>query len=263
MTVPESIESRRSAPAWRKFLPLAVLVALAVLVFAMGWHRYLSLDMLLARRAEAARFVAAHYLPAVLGFILLYTAAVALSLPGAVFLTLASGILFGGLVGGLAAIVAATAGATLVFLLARYALADLIRARLGPRLSKIAEGFRADAFGYLLFLRLVPAFPFWLVNLASAFLDVRLRTFVAATFLGIIPATFAFAFFGSGLDSVLAAQQAAQAGCVAQGGAACAVPFNIRQVLTPQLLAGLTALGVAALIPIAVRRWSARRARSA
>ena len=142
-----------------------------------------------------------------LAYIGLYIVAVALSLPGAAFLTVAGGFLFGLAVGASAAVVGATVGATIIFLVARTALGEPLLRRAGPRAEQLAKGFREDAFSYLLFLRLVPAFPFFLVNLVPAFAGVRLRPFLAATALGIIPAALVYAFAGTGLDSVITAQQ--------------------------------------------------------
>ncbi|HEY0441705.1 MAG TPA: VTT domain-containing protein, partial [Xanthobacteraceae bacterium] len=232
---------------------------LALAVYATGLHRELSLEALVRRRGQLEAFVQAHFATALAGYIGLYIVATALSIPGAVFLTLAGAVLFGWLVGGIATLIGATAGATLLFLLARYALADLVRRRLGSRLTRLADGFRADAFSYLLFLRLVPVFPFWLVNLAPALAGARLGTFVAATALGIIPGTFAYAVFGAGLDSVLAAQEAAYRSCLAAGRADCRLDFDLRAAITPQLFAALCALGLVALVPVLVRRWRARR----
>jgi uncharacterized membrane protein YdjX (TVP38/TMEM64 family) len=246
-------------PSLRKLLPLAVIALLALAVYATGLHRELSLEALVRRRGQLEAFVQAHFATALAGYIGLYVVATALSVPGAVFLTLAGAILFGWLIGGIATLIGATVGATLLFLLARYALADLVRRRLGNRLTRLADGFRADAFSYLLFLRLVPVFPFWLVNLAPALAGVRLGTFVAATALGIIPGTFAYAVFGAGLDSVLAAQEAAYRSCLAAGGADCRLDFDLRAAITPQLFAALCALGLVALVPVLVRRWRARR----
>ncbi len=127
-----------------------------------------------------------------LAFVALYAAVVALSLPGGAVLTMAGGFLFGWLLGGLASIVGATIGASIVFLIARSALGEFLAARAGPWLSRFRQGFQDDAFSYLLFLRLVPIFPFWLVNLAPALLGVGFVTYVATTFLGIIPGTFAY-----------------------------------------------------------------------
>ena len=131
--------------------------------------------------------------------------------------------------------------------------------RAGPRAAKLAQGFRDDAFNYLLFLRLVPAFPFFLVNLVPAFAGVRLTPFVAATALGIIPGAFAFAFAGTGLDSVIAAQKAAYDACLAAGRADCQLDFSAAGILTPQLIGALVALGLLALLPVVVKRWRGRR----
>jgi uncharacterized membrane protein YdjX (TVP38/TMEM64 family) len=243
----------------RRLAPVAVVVLVMTLVFAMGWHRFLSLETLVRHRAAIEGFVAARYGLAVATFVAIYVAAVALSIPGATILTIIGGILFGWLVGALAAIVGATIGATIVFRIARGACGESILRRAGPLASKLAEGFREDAFHYLLFLRLVPVFPFWLVNLAPAVVGVRLTTFVLATALGIIPGTFAYALVGRGLDSVIAAQQAAYQACVAAGRPDCRLNFSMAALLTPQLLAALVALGVVALIPVVLRKWRARR----
>jgi uncharacterized membrane protein YdjX (TVP38/TMEM64 family) len=130
--------------------------------------------------------------------------------------------------------------------------------RAGLRASQLAQGFRADAFKYLLFLRLVPAFPFFLVNLVPAFAGVKLSTFVAATALGIIPAALVYAFAGTGLDSVIAAQKASYDVCVAAGRADCRLSFNTGDVLTPELIGALIALALLALAPVLVKRLRAR-----
>jgi len=257
--------TRPAQPPARRFrigrlLPLAVVALVAATVIAMGWHRELSLENLVRHRAVINAFMTAHAAAAIGAFILLYVAVVALSLPGAAILTVAGGIVFGTVVGGLAVIVGATVGATIIFLIARSALGDLLVRRAGPLAEKLAEGFRADAFNYLLFLRLVPLFPFFLVNLVPAILGVRLTTFVVATAIGIIPGTFAFAFFGAGLDSVIAAQEAMFKACIAAGRTDCRLNFNLKAAATPELIAAVLVLGVIALVPVIVKRWRAARA---
>jgi uncharacterized membrane protein YdjX (TVP38/TMEM64 family) len=248
----------RDRPRLRRLAPVAVVVLVMAVVFAMGWHHFLSLETLVRHRAAIDGFVAARYGLALATFVAIYVTAVALSIPGAAILTITGGVLFGWLVGALAAIVGATIGATIVFLIARGACGEAILRRAGPLAEKLAQGFRADAFHYLLFLRLVPVFPFWLVNLAPAVVGVRLATFVLATALGIIPGTFAFALVGEGLDSVIAAQEAAYRACLSGGQPDCRLDFSMAALVTPQLLAALAALGVVALIPVAVRKWRAR-----
>jgi uncharacterized membrane protein YdjX (TVP38/TMEM64 family) len=242
----------------RRLVPLIVIAVAAGVVIAMGWQRELSFETL-ARHYEALRaFIAAHEVSAIAAYVALYIVAVALSIPVGVYLTVTGGILFGAILGGAAAVMGATIGAICIFLIAKSAIGEYFVRRAGRLAEKVAQGFRADAFNYLLFLRLVPIFPFWLVNLVPALCGVPLATFVAATALGVIPATFAFAFVGAGLDSVIAAQQAAYQSCLAAARSDCRLEFHMKAALTPELLGALVALGVLALIPVVVKRLRAR-----
>jgi uncharacterized membrane protein YdjX (TVP38/TMEM64 family) len=262
MHVDEAAMTETAAPGrhrrLRRLVPVAAVVLVMALVFGMGWHRFLSLETLVRHRAAIDGFVRLHGVVSVATFIAAYVAVGALSIPGAAILTVAGGVLFGWFVGGLAAIVGATVGATIVFLIARTACAEHLLRRAGPLAAKVAQGFREDAFHYLLFLRLVPVFPFWLVNLAPALVGVGLGTFVLATAIGIIPGTFAYALVGAGLDSIIGAQESAYQHCLAAAHGGCRLDFSLSAVATPQLLAALAALGVVALIPVAVRKWRAR-----
>ena len=241
-----------------RLVPLIVIAVASAVVIAMGWHRQLSFETL-ARHDDALRdFIATHEMSALAAYMALYIAAVALSIPVGVFLTVTGGVLFGALLGGVAAVVSATIGAICIFLIARSAIGEYLVRRAGSVAERLAEGFRADAFSYLLFLRLVPIFPFWMVNLVPALAGVRLATFAAATALGIVPATFVFAFVGAGLDSVIAAQQAAYRSCLAAARSDCRLEFHVNAALTPELIGALTALGVLALVPVLVKRLRAR-----
>jgi uncharacterized membrane protein YdjX (TVP38/TMEM64 family) len=246
----------------KRWGPLVLLLVIAGVIYVTGVYEYLSLAMVAEHRNALQSFVHERWLVAVAGYGLTYTAIVALSIPGAALLTVLGGFLFGWMVAGVLVVMAATAGATVVFLVARTSLGDVLARRAGPRLSALAKGFRDDAFNYLLFLRLVPLFPFWLVNLAPALFNVKLVTFVAATLLGIIPGTFAFAFLGSGLDSIIAAQQAAYQACLAAGRDDCEMRFEPGALLTPELIIAFVALGVVALIPVVVKRVRARRGKA-
>jgi uncharacterized membrane protein YdjX (TVP38/TMEM64 family) len=253
------------AVLWLKRLwPLLLLLAATGFVFAMGWQRYLTLQALAENREALRGYIDGNMLMSLLGFIALYAAVVALSLPGGAVLTLAGGFLFGWFIGGVTSIIGASIGATIVFLIARSALGEVLAAKAGPFLSRFREGFQQDAFSYLLFLRLVPIFPFWLVNLAPGLLGVGFWTYVATTFLGIIPGTFAFSLAGSGLDSVIEAQQAARQSCLAKmgpgGQESCSYTLDPGALLTPELIAGLVALGVVALVPVAVKCFRRTRA---
>jgi uncharacterized membrane protein YdjX (TVP38/TMEM64 family) len=255
----EAAPRRDQSSKWprRITLLIAVLIVVGVIYVASG-HGEISLTALVRHRAKVDDFVTAHRLLAILAYIGLYAAAVALSVPGAWFLTVTGGFLFGLMAGAPAAVVGATLGATIIFLIARTALGEPLLRRAGPRARQLADGFRADAFSYLLFLRLVPAFPFFLVNLVPAFAGVGFATFVVATALGIIPGAVVFSFAGTGLDSVIAAQQSAFESCVATGHADCRLMFRPNDILTPQLIGALVALGVLALVPVVVKRFRAR-----
>ena len=255
-------DTTRNAVLWLKRLwPLLVLMAATGFVLAMGWQRYLTLQALAENRESLRSYIDGNMLLSLLGFIVLYGGVVALSLPGGVVFTLAGGFLFGWFIGGVASIIGATIGATIVFLIARSTFGDVLAARAGPFLSRFREGFQQDAFSYLLFLRLVPIFPFWLVNLAPGLLGVGFGTYVATTFLGIVPGTFAYSLAGNGLDSVIEAQAAAHQSCLAKmgpgGQESCSYALDPGALLTPELIAGLVALGLVALVPVAVK-WFRR-----
>lgn len=238
----------------RRLVPLAAVIVLASIAYYVFGRDGLSLEALVRHRAVIDALVTGHRLLAVLAYIGIYVIVVALSVPGAIFLTVSGGFLFGLPVGASAAVVGATIGATIIFLVARTALGEPLLRRAGPRAVKLARGFRDDAFSYLLFLRLVPAFPFFLVNLVPAFAGVRLLPFVTATALGVIPGSVVYALAGTGLDSVIAAEKHAYDACLAAARAKCQLVFDPMDILTPQLLGALVALGLLALVPVAVRR---------
>ena len=179
-----------------------VLVVIGILL-ALGWHKQVSLESLVRHRAMLAALVAAHPFMALACFVAFYALAAGMALPGVIFLTIGGGALFGGLVGGVLAMIGATAGATGVFLIGKTLLRQAAMHWLGPQVRRFAEGFRHGAFNYLLFMRLVPVFPFTLGNLLPALCGMRIGPFVLATFFGIAPMTLAIAFFGAGLDSAL------------------------------------------------------------
>ncbi len=187
--------------AWR-LAPLGLVAAAAIAFIAIGGHHYLTFAALAENRGRLMAFVADRGCAAGAVYIALYAVLTALSVPGGGVLTIAGGVLFGTWLGALCAVIGATLGATAIFLAVRAGLSGLAR-RAGPLAGRLEAGFRADAFSYLLFLRLVPIFPFWLVNLVPALLGVRLRTFVLGTFIGIIPATFIYAGLGNGLGRVV------------------------------------------------------------
>jgi uncharacterized membrane protein YdjX (TVP38/TMEM64 family) len=233
----------RRSQALRRLAPLALLLAALGVFLALGLHDYLSFETLRQHRAQLLALVERHPLLAPLAFMAVYAAVVALSVPGGAILTIAGGFLFGIAPATLYVVVGATVGATLVFLIARTALGDSLRARAGPRIRRMEEGFRADALSYLLVLRLIPIFPFWLVNIVPAFLGVPLRTYVFGTFVGIIPGSFVYASVGNGLGAVFEAGQTPDLGIIFE----------------PAILLPIVGLALLALLPVAYRRYKARR----
>ena len=244
---------------WPRFLLLGLVCAGLVAFFVLGGASGLTFESILQSRARWAEFTQAHLLWSVLAFMGVYAGAVMLSIPGAVFLTITGGFLFGGWLGASATTIAATTGATGLFLIARGSLGEILGRRSGPWLDRLREGFAEDAASYMLFLRLVPVFPFAVINLAAALLGAPLKTFVWTTFLGIIPATFAYSLAGAGLDSVIAAQKQVYDSCVAAGGAACKLDISPSNLVTRELILAFAAIGTVALIPVAIKKWRARR----
>ena len=244
-TTPNSeAQARKPRPPWRRLLPLAVLVAGVATVFALGIDDYLSFEALRDNRALLLEQVARYGILAGLAYMAVYVVVVALSLPGATFVSLAGGFLFGVTAATVYTVIGATLGATVIFLIARTAVGDALSRRAGPALRRMEDGFRDNALSYLLVLRLVPLFPFWLVNLVPALLGVRLRIYVLGTFVGIIPGTFVYCLAGQGLGSVFESGET----------------LTLSGILTPTMIAALAGLAGLALLPVAYKRLRGRNA---
>ncbi|MFN3868228.1 MAG: TVP38/TMEM64 family protein [Hyphomicrobiaceae bacterium] len=250
------------ASKFKTWAPLLLLAGLMALVFGMGWHQYLSFKTIGLNYEALRGFVAQNLLLSLLAYMALYVAVVALSLPGGLVMTLSGGLLFGWVIAAPATIIAATIGATIVFLIAKTSFGESLAAKAGPWIGKLREGFQANALSYLLFLRLVPAFPFVVVNLAPALLGVPLGTFVLGTLLGIIPGTTAFSVLGAGLGSAVESQNAIYNACLAQQGAkaaeVCSYSIDTKSLVTGELLAAFALLGFVALIPVVIQKFRSR-----
>lgn len=233
------VESR--SRIWR-FAPVLFVAAGFAIGYAFGLQDYLSLGFLAEQRQALRATVDANLLWSALLFLLAYIAAVAFSFPAASVLTIFGGFLFGWMIGGALVVVGATIGASILFLATRSAFGGFLRHRVDGVIKKMAEGFRENAFVYLLAIRLAPVFPFFVVNIAAALFDISLGRFVAATFLGILPGTFAYAYLGQGVDSVLVRAQAS--GREAQ----------ISDLVTREITLAFFALALVALIPTVVRQ---------
>jgi uncharacterized membrane protein YdjX (TVP38/TMEM64 family) len=230
----------------RRLIPLGLLVLAGAAFIASGGGRYLTFAVLSENQEYLRAIVTNSAVLAVLGYIGLYAGLTALSVPGAMLLTLAAGFLFGPWLGTLYALVGATIGATAVFLAARAGLAGLAT-HAGPRARRLEAGFREDAFNYLLCLRLVPVFPFWLINLVAGAMGIRLLVYVGATFLGMIPGAFVYASLGNGIGALIAAGEHP----------------DRYMIFRPSILLPLIGLAGLALVPVIVKRWRGRGHESA
>lgn len=227
----------------RRLVPAALLAVGAALFFLFDLDRYLSFEALREHREGLLAWVASHSVAAPLLFIAIYIAVVAFSLPGATVMTVSAGFLFGALSGTLYSVVGATIGATALFLVAKTSLGDFLLAKAGPGIQRFRQGFEKDAWSYLFILRLIPVFPFFLVNLAPAFLGVKLRTYLIATFFGIMPGGFVYALVGAGLGTIFDRGET----------------FSAASVLTPEIMAALAGLAVLALLPVLYKKYRGSR----
>ncbi|MEL7231969.1 MAG: TVP38/TMEM64 family protein, partial [Pseudomonadota bacterium] len=207
--LPDAPASARK-PLWKRLMPLGVIGVALALFFALGGPDYVSIESLRENRDALAALVADNFLLVFLGFIGLYALLVGISFPGAGFLSIFGGFLFGTLTGAFGIVIGATIGATTIFLAARYALGDALRSKAGPYMKKFEAGLKENELSYLFILRLVPLFPFFIVNIVPALFDVKLRNYVLSTAFGIIPGSLVYASVGAGIGAIFDAGEEVQ-----------------------------------------------------
>lgn len=242
MSEPNS-EGGKGGISVKRLWPVGVLVVGLVVFVGLGGHNYLTLEALSQHRDALADYVRDHRTAAVLIYMAAYILAVIFSLPGGLIMTVLGGFLFGTWFGGACVVLAATIGATILFIAAKTALGDFLRAKAGPALRAMEKGFQEDALSYMFVLRLIPLFPFFVVNLVPAFLGVSLRTYVIGTFFGIMPGTFVYASVGNGLGAVFDAGETPDLGII----------------FKPEILGPIIGLAVLALVPVVYKRIKARK----
>ncbi len=233
----EAIAAREELSLFRLW-PLAIVFTGVAIFFSLGWNHYLTFDALSEHRQTLLQWTSENWVLGITLFIIGYAVIVAFSLPGATWMTVGGGFVFGMVVAIPVVVFAATLGAVAIFLIARYTLADFLRAKMGSAGERMEVGFRENALSYLLFLRLVPVFPFWLVNLVPAFLGVSLRTYAISTFIGIIPGSAVFCSVGNGLGTLLEAGGTPDLGII----------FQLK------ILGPIIALAILSLAPIVYNR---------
>lgn len=221
-----------------RFIPLLVLVAAIATAYSFDLHTYLSLEQIQAQKDQFKSYIAAQPFLAPVIFIAAYALCVALSLPIATLLTLLGGFLFGLIQGTFLVVIGATIGATILFLVARTSLGATLREKAGGLYQKIETNMKENAVGYLLFMRLVPIFPFVAVNVVPALFNISLRIFILTTFFGIIPGSAVYVYFGQQLGEINA----------------------LGDLVSPNVLLAFALLGVFALIPSLHKQWKNRKA---
>lgn len=225
--------------SFTKLIPILLLLITLIFFFYFNIDKYLSFETLQKQRNILHSWTTHHSILAPMIYMIIYIIAVAISIPGAIFLTLIGGFLFGITPGTIYVLISATIGATILFLAARNAFNAFFALKAKPWLQKMEKGFQQNALQYLLFLRLVPLFPFWLVNIVPALLNVRLKTFIIATFFGIIPGTAIYVSVGNGLDTIFASGQTP----------------NLAIIFKPTILLPLIGLAILSLISVFYKNW--------
>ena len=220
---------------------MVILIVIAMW-FVLKPDQYATLEGLKASRTILEFWIVEHYLLSVILLIVGYTILVAFSLPGAVFITIGAGFLFGPWWGTVYSVVGASLGAIAVFFLAKFLFVDFFRKKVGRFLAPIKSHMRENELSYLLILRLVPIFPFWLVNIVPAFLDIRPRTYIIATMIGVIPGTFVYALLGDSVGALLGAHDG----------------INLKIIFEPRFLVPILGLSFLAAVPILYRRFRKR-----
>lgn len=222
----------------KRYLPLLIIVAISLMAWTMGVHRLFSFDLLRTHQKDLETYINLYPLMSFATYMGLYIAIVGLSIPGATFMTLVGGFLFGQLVGTGLVVVSATIGATILFVTAKFASEDFLTRKAGPWMDKMKGGFQKNALYYLLTLRLIPIFPFVAINLVAAVFQIPLRTFIVGTFIGIIPGSFVYVSIGNALKDVILTPN---------------LTPNI--IVEPKFMIALVGLGILSLLPVLYKRF--------
>ena len=214
---------------------LVILICIALLVILFFWFdlgRYITLEALKANRRALVDLYVTHRVATVTAFMAVYIVQTALSLPGAAILSLSAGAIFGPIMGTLYAVIGAAIGATLAFLLTRYLFRDAVQRKFGEKLGTLNTELERSGLNYLLFLRLVPIFPFFLINLGAGLTRLPLRTFFVGTLFGIIPGGFVYVNAGASLAAI----------------------EKVGDIASPRVLGSFALLGLFALVPVLYRK---------
>jgi uncharacterized membrane protein YdjX (TVP38/TMEM64 family) len=236
-----NIQEKKTLFRW---IPLFIIITMMILIYFSHWYEYLTFSSLSKYHASLNIWTQQHYFSTVLFFIFIYVAAVATSIPGAAtILTITAGFLFGLFAGTCYIILAATLGASILFASLQTAIGSYLTKKGNSWVKHMKAGFKKNAFNYLLFLRLVPLFPFWAINIAAALLGVKFLKFFLATFIGIIPGAFIYVSIGCGLKSIFAKNETP----------------NFAMIFEPKILIPILSLAVLSIAPIIIMKLVGRK----
>ena len=222
---------------------IILILILILLSWYFGWYKYFSFEVLKQQREQLLLWTSKHFFIVVACYMLIYMGIVAISLPGATFMTVTGGFLFGIVVGSMAAVIAATIGAIILFFAVKLSFRDWFKKRNQKWIKQMEQGFSENDFSYLLTLRLIPLFPFWLVNIVPALLGMKIARFSLATLLGIIPGTVVYVSLGNGLSTLFEQNQTP----------------NMKIIFNPEILIPLIALGLLSLAPIVYKNYKSKK----
>ncbi len=245
---------------WRRKLilrlvPLIVVLAIGLTIWRVTTGQWVPLEASMRTLVAGQDFAAHHGILFLLAFSSVYLLAVAFSVPIALPLTITGGFLFGWVPGALIAIAAKTIGSLLLFFVARFGFSDFASHHAGPKLAAIERYVQSESFFYLLFMRLQPMVPFFLVNLAAALLEVRAGIFILATVIGVAPGAFISSYAGVGINDVLHANRPLYEQCLQAAASACEGTLSFAALWSPKAFIALVLLALLALVPAFGRRW--------
>lgn len=221
----------------KKFAVVLIIILIIISYKYFDLGSYLTLESLKSQREVLRQSYNDNMALFIIGFSLIYITSTAISLPGATILTLSSGAIFGPILGTIVASASSNIGAALAFLVARYLLRDSLEAKYKDQTSKFNEGIKENAINYLLFLRLVPVFPFFVINLAMGLTRISIITFVGASIIGMLPGTFVYVYAGNQLSNI----------------------NSLKDIASPGMLSAFALLGVLALIPVGIKKIQAKK----
>lgn len=222
----------------KRYIPIIIIGGIILLAIKFNLLHYLNFATLQQYHTQLALYVQDNYWLSIVIFCISYIIVVMTSIPGASIFSLLGGFLFGSIIGTSLVVISATIGATLLVIAVQLAFGESVAAKIGAKVKFMETNFRQNAFYYLLSLRFIPVMPFWLVNLAAGIFNIKLRDFILATFLGIIPGTFVYVNIGASLTGVFAQNSA---------------EFKLSTLVSPQILIALTLLGIISFIPAIVK----------